>query len=117
MYYRIRRRIYNNICCINKLKDGLIRIYEIFNELELEILAKYLTDKNILFSICEKNLSYTQIYNLDDRGYRFNFDNRTYPEFNKIYKPRKLYIKVYKGFINLVKKQSKEYKYGIYLQK
>ncbi len=69
--------------------------------MELEILAKYLTEKNILFRIYEKNTSYTQIYDYHDRGYRFMFNKRELPEFNKVYKPTKLYIQVYKGFINL----------------
>ena len=51
MFYNYRRRIYNNIMNIQKLGDGLIRKYQIFNELELETLAKYLTDNNILFRI------------------------------------------------------------------
>jgi hypothetical protein len=38
IHYRIRRRLYNNTVCINKLKDGRIKKYQVFNELELKVL-------------------------------------------------------------------------------
>jgi hypothetical protein len=122
-YYRIRRRIYNNIICINKLKDGFIRNYEVFNELELKVLAKYLTNKNILFRIIEKNPSYTRKYNMIDKHYnscKYCFRENGYPEENKVRKPSKLYIEVYKGCVNLRENKYKysninEFRYGIYL--
>ena len=122
-YYRIRRRIYNNIVCINKLRDGFIRNYEVFNELELKALAKYLTNKNILFRIIEKHPSYTRKYNMLDKHYnscKYCFRENGYPEENKVPKPSKLYIEVYKGYVNLTKIKDRYsnkngYKYGIYL--
>ena len=121
MFYNLRRRIYNNIINIQKLGDGLIRKYQIFNELELETLAKYLTDNNILFRILEKNTSFTELYDYNEKGYKY-MNPREYPEFNKVYKPNKLYIQVYKGFINIAdytceELRDLEYKYGIYLGK
>jgi hypothetical protein len=119
-YYRIRRRIYNNIVCINKLRDGLIRNYEVFNELELKALAKYLTNKNILFRIIEKNPSYTRKYNMLDNSYKYWLCGYRYPEENKVLKPCKLYIEVYKGYVNFTEIKDRytnknKYKYGIYL--
>ena len=118
-YYNIRRRIYNNIICINKLRDGFIRNYEVFNELELKVLEKYLTNKNILFRIIEKNPSYTRKYNMIDNSYKY-WMWLSYPEKNKVLKPSKLYIEVYKGFVNLTEIKNRysnknEFRYGIYL--
>jgi superfamily I DNA and/or RNA helicase len=117
-YYHIRRRIYNNIVCINKLRDGLIRKYQVHNELELKVLEKYLKDKNILFRIIEECSSYTRKYNISDKDYMFCFSGFgcDYPEENKVYKNRRLYVEVYKGFVNLTEiKDRNQNKYGIYL--
>jgi len=51
MYYHIRRRLYHNIMNVNKLRDGLIKKNQVFNRLDVELLKKYLTDRNILFRI------------------------------------------------------------------
>ena len=119
-YYRIRRRIYNNIVCINKLRDGLIKKYQVFNEIEIEVLRQYLTNKNILFRIVEKTTSYTRKYNMLDNSYKYWLCEYRYPEENKVLKPCKLYIEVYKGYINLTEIKDRysnknEFKHGIYL--
>jgi len=114
-YYKIRRRLYNNIICINKLKDGLIRKYRVYNEFEIEVLQKYLTNKNILFRIIEKTSSYIRKYNISDKSYKYCYYNDGYPEKNKVYKSTCLYIEIYKGYVNLKNKNNFQYKYGIYL--
>jgi hypothetical protein len=120
-YYHIRRRLYNNIICINKLKDGLIRKYQVFNEFELKALEKYLTNKNILFRICEETISYKKKYKMLDESYKYYLHYRDdYPEDKKIFKHVKIYIEVYKGYVNLAEIKDRyyninEYKYGIYL--
>ena len=85
-------------------------------------IKEYLTDNNILFRILKENTSYIELYDYNEKGYKFIFDSREYPEFSKVYKPNKLYIQVYKGFINLAsytlqELRDLEYKYGIYLGK
>lgn len=119
-------RIYNNINCINKLRNGLIRKYQVHNLFEIEVLSQYLTNKNILYRIIEKNMSFTRKYvsehllgKIYDKSYKYCF-NINYPPYDKIIKPNKLYIEVYKGFINLTDikyrySKSIDYKYGIYL--
>jgi hypothetical protein len=117
-YYRIRRRLYNNTVCINKLKDGRIKKYQVFNELELKVLEKYLTDKNILFRIIVDCGSYKLKYNVSDNGYKFYFSNTRcyYPEENKVYKSYLMYVKVYKEYVNLLEVKDRcQSKYGIYL--
>lgn len=121
-YYHIRRRIYNSIVCINRLRDGLIKKYQVFNELELKVLEKYLNDKNILFRIIEECSSYTRKYNASEDSYKFCFSGIycNYPENNKVRNNVKLYIEVYKGYVNLYEikdrhQQKDKYKYGIYL--
>lgn len=119
-HYHIRRRLYHTIICINKLKDGLIRKYQVFNQLEIEALRQYLTNKNILFRICEKTTSYKRKYNMLDKSYEYYFHRDNYPEKNKIYKNIKIYIEVYKGFVNLTEIKDRysnknEFRYGIYL--
>lgn len=124
-YYHIRRRLYNIIVCINKLRDGLIRNYQVFNEFEIEALRQYLTNKNILFRIVITNtllLKYinTRKYNMLDNSYKYWLCEYRYPEENKVLKPCKLYIEVYKGYINLTEIKDRysnknEFKHGIYL--
>lgn len=49
---------------------------------------------------------------------KYCFLENSYPEENKVRKPSKLYIEVYKGYVNLREnKYSKknEFRYGIYL--
>jgi hypothetical protein len=108
--YKTFIRIYNNISCINKLRDGLIRKYQLYNKLELEVLIQYLKNKCILFRIIEENIYYTRKYSIFDKSYKFCFDY-------KVIKPTKMYIEIYKGFINLteIKYNKNVYKYGIYL--
>ncbi len=119
-YYNVRRRLYYNITCINKLRDGLIRKYQVFGEFEIEVLKQYLTNKNILFRIIEETSSYERKYNISDNSYKYCFYQEGYPEHNKVYKFAHMYIEVYKGFVNCSEPQhryNKEnpFKYGIYL--
>jgi hypothetical protein len=115
-YYHIRRRLYNNIICINKLSDGSIRKYQVFNEFETQVLRHYLISKNILFRIIEKNLSYTRKYNILETSYKYCFSKDGYSYENKVLKSTNLYIEVYKGFVNLTEiKDRNGCKYGIYL--
>ena len=118
MYYRIRRRLYNNIMNIYKLADGLIKRYQVFNRLDVELLKKYLTNRNILFRIYEQNSSYTKEYE-EDKLYRKRYSD-CYPEETKIPKNTKIYFEVYKGFVNLSEIKHRYcskigYRYGIYL--
>jgi hypothetical protein len=118
-YYNIRRRLYNNITCINKLRDGSIRKYQVFGEFEIEVMKQYLTNKNILFRIIEGTTSYERIY-ISDNSCKNCFCQGGYPENNKVYKFANMYIEVYKGFVNCSKPQhrynkEKPFKYGIYL--
>lgn len=118
MYYRIRRRLYNNIMNIYKLADGLIKRYQVFNRLDVELLKKYLTDNDILFRIYEQTGSYTKEYE-EDRLYRKRYSD-CYPEETKIPKNIKVYLEVYKGFVNLMEMKHRsfskiDYKYSIYL--
>lgn len=127
-YNRIRRRIYYNITNIDKLKDGKIRQYQIFNQVELEVLAKYLTDKKILFRIYAETVYYKTLYCSSDKlSYNSYFrdpDNKEHlPDKNRVNPLNKIYIRVYKGFheINELKKTfgtiiPLKYKYTIYLK-
>lgn len=122
-YNKLITRIYYYIKNIEKLKDGRIRKYRVFNELELKTISSYLTNKNILFRILENNTH--QLYSPNIDGiYELNKES-SYAEENKFFKKSDFYIQVYKGFINLLT-QKREYKspdgyviptikYGIYL--
>lgn len=45
---KLNQRTMNNILNIEKLKDGLIKKYQVHNVLELEIIKKYLMDNNFV---------------------------------------------------------------------
>jgi len=121
-YYHIRRRIYNNIVNINKLRDGLIKKYQVFNEFELKVLEKYLNDKNILFRVVRESGSYKIKYDKLNDGYKYWFSKNgfSYPYENKLCGNMNFYVEVYKGYVNLYEikdryQQKDIYKYGIYL--
>ena len=121
------KNIYHIIQNIEKLKEGKIKKYRIFSQLELEILCDYLKKNNILHTIIivgsgehrivmNKNLSYDQ-YRENFNVYKayFGRDGENY-EKNKILHCFELYIQVYKGFVDLNKYSGIEKpKYGIYL--
>jgi hypothetical protein len=106
-YNKIRRRIYNNIVNVSKLKDGKIRKYQVFNELELKALVQYLDSNNILFRILDGK----RLYDIHDKLHTQCFSKN----------PQKIYIQVYKGYFHLTKHKiiipCPEHKYGIYFYK
>lgn len=121
--YHFRRRIYHNLDCIQKLKDGRIRKYQVHNELELRVLEKYLHDHEILFQIVEQCPSYTRKYGLTDHSYKFCFRGpyAEYQEENTVTRGTQLYVQVYKGYVNCSEPQhqynkKKPFRYGIYLR-
>jgi len=111
----IVKNIYHIIQNIEKLKEGKIKKYNIFSQLELEILCDYLKKNNILHTIkivgsglrmaLNKNLSYDE-YRENFNVYRsyFGRDSESY-EKNKILHCFELYIQVYKGFVNLYQRK------------
>jgi len=105
------KNIYHIIQNIEKLKEGKIKKYRIFSQLELEILCDYLKKNNILHTIkivgsdlnwcINKNLSYDKYReNFNVYSKYFGQDEQNY-EKNKILHCFELYIQVYKGFVNL----------------
>jgi len=132
----IVKNIYHIIQNIEKLKEGKIKKYNIFSQLELEILCDYLKKNNILHTIkivgsglrmaLNKHLSYDE-YRENFNVYRayFGQDGENY-EKNKILHCFKLYIQVYKGFVNLYQRKYlyknsvvdadiKKPKFGVYI--
>ena len=130
------KNIYHIMQNIEKLKDGKIKKYRIFSQLELEILCDYLKKNNIVHTIkivdCKfrfvinKNLSYDD-YREQLNVYKTYFD-RTGVDYeqNKILGCFELYIQVYKGFVNLHQRkylyqnsdidiEIKRPKYGVYI--
>jgi hypothetical protein len=123
-YDKIKKRLYNNIINVTKLKDGLIRKYQFYTELEMEVFIKYLTDKNMPYIIYypimhPKGEVYK--YKLTDKSYKIYFyRNEGVPEKNYLSKSQDMYIEVYKGFVNLSLFRYSNIrllnpKYGIYL--
>ncbi len=104
-YNRIRRRIYNNVLNISKLSDGKIKMYPVYSKLELEILKKYLTNRHTLFGICIAGASYKNIYNAADDINRY-FVGYYPPEDNKVMRTFKMYVVVYKGYVNMTRMPS-----------
>ena len=130
------KNIYHIMQNIEKLKEGKIKKYRIFSQLELEILCDYLKKNDIVHTIkivaCKfrcvinKNLSYDD-YREQLNVYKAYFD-RTGVDYeqNKILGCFELYIQVYKGFVNLYQKKYlyqnsdvdadiKKPKFGVYL--
>jgi hypothetical protein len=105
------KNIYHIMQNIEKLKEGKIKKYRIFSQLELEILCDYLKKNNIVHTIkivsCKfrcvinKNLSYDD-YRTRLNVYKtyFNQSGVDYEQ-NKILGCFELYIQVHKGFVNL----------------
>ncbi len=122
------KNIYHILKNIEKLKEGKIKNYRIFTQLELEILCDYLKKNNIEHAIKitgkmgwpihYRNIRYNSIIfkeNFDRFKTYFNHYDSNY-EKNKINNTYELYIQVYKGFVDLMKYSGIEKpKYGIYL--
>jgi len=114
---KLNQRTMNNILNIEKLKDGLIKKYQVHNVLELEIIKKYLMDNNILFRIgILYNNQFAHGKICRNNNY-LQMDYKTFPEHNELFDT---YIVVYKGFVDLTgKNQYNENiinrKYKIYL--
>lgn len=126
--------IYHILQNIEKLNDGKIKKYMISSQLELEVLCDYLKYNNILHKIKIETLkqkthvrcfSYDEFKSGVNKGSYFNQNSSDY-EKNKIIKLYKLYIQVYKGFVNLfdkkylyknsdIKSDMYNPKFGIYL--
>lgn len=124
------KNIYHIMQNIEKLKEGKIKKYRIFTQLELEILCDYLKKNDIVHTIkivaCKfrcvinKNLFY------DDYREKLNvykpYFNRTGIDYeqNKILDCFELYIQVYKGFVNLYQNSDVDAdierpKFGVYI--
>lgn len=115
--------IYHIIKNIEKLSCGKIKRYRIFCELELEIICDYLNKSNdiLLFTI-----SIDGVFSSNKRGILYSsFKSKIYfrqncdgYEYNKISNIYKLYIVVYRGFVNLcddINYVTNPPKFGIYL--
>jgi hypothetical protein len=97
-YCKVRRRLYNNIVNIEKLKDGRIRDYQVHNELELITLINYLNKNDILFRVYEnKKRSHISFYS--DYYMICPLSSETYHPIN--HKLHSIYIRVFKGYINI----------------
>ena len=121
---KICKRLFYYINYINKLDDGKIKEYQIFNMFELDVLCNYLINKNIVYEIVVKD--YRNIFMME-KIKKFTYDSYEYqisikeyiqwvndPEANKIYKSYKIYVRVYKGFVDLIKNKTKA-KYMVYI--
>lgn len=130
------KNIYHIMQNIEKLKEGKIKKYKIFSQLELEILCDYLKKNNVVHTIkivaCKfrcvinKNFSYDKYKeNYDVYGAYFRQNGKNY-EKNKILDCFELYIQVYKGFVNLYQRkylyqnsdvdiEIERPKYGVYI--
>jgi len=123
------KNIYHIMQNIEKLKEGKIKKYRIFSQLELEILCDYLKKNDIVHTIkivaCKLRCVMTKNFSYDDYREQLNV-YKTYfvrtgvnYEQNKILDCYELYIQVYKGFVNLY--QRKYYadierpKFGVYI--
>ncbi len=123
---KISHRIFDIITKINKLADGKIKKYQVFNKLELEILCNYLVKNNILHTIIRESnntiynkilySAYKQKEEVLNHIFNHNYDDL---EYNSVYSQYQLYIKVYKGFNNLnpnIKdNKNTDYKFGVYI--
>jgi hypothetical protein len=100
-YNKIKRRIYNTINNIIKLKEGKIKKYQIYNELEYYIYKEICEQNNILFNIYS---GYYYYYQKPEKFENFISICREYPEFNRL---NNTYFCVYKGFVNLIQEPQK----------
>jgi len=124
----ITKRVYYIIQCIQNLKIGKIKKYQIFYRLELDVVSKYLKSKNIsnqlLFKSFGENLLKIQYKNYlkkqnETNDMFFNNTSSMYLDKIKTIHNIKMYIIVYKGYINIIENKdimdlSKE-KFKIYL--
>ena len=123
---KICKRIFYHINNINKLDDGKIKDYQIFNRLELDVICNYLVKNNIVHEIVRKHKDswFGYGYNSNEK---FSYNGEKYkkiingyiesihaPEQNKVFRWCEIYIRVYKGFVDLCKCNIK-LKYGIYI--
>jgi hypothetical protein len=117
------KRIFMVMDQILNLADGRINEYQIFYELELYTLSDFLKQKGILHTITIWNFNrlgkisefiYQPDNNIKLLGY-MGFDYC--PERNKVNKKYVIFIKIYKGFINLCEKNihPEDYKFGVYI--
>lgn len=125
----ITKRVYYIIQCIQNLKIGKIKKYQIFYRLELDVVSKYLEIKNIsnqlLFKSFGENLLKIQYKNYlkkqnETNDMFFNNTSSMYLDKIKTIHNIKMYIIVFKGYINIIENKdimdlSKE-KFKIYLQ-
>lgn len=125
----ITKRVYYIIQCIQNLKIGKIKKYQIFYRLELDVVSKYLESKNIsnqlLFKSFGENLLKIQYKNYlkkqnETNDMFFNNTSSMYLDKIKTIHNIKMYIIVYKGYINIIENKdimdlSKE-KFKIYLK-
>lgn len=133
---KMGRYICSILDCVDKLSDGRIKRYQIFNKLQLEFICAELAKRHILHTVCiETNRpSPLDAMTLYDKLYVKYKQDEQQPlfinqywaspmhedlELSKIKKHYDMYIKVYKGFVNLVdpqqNKDARDYKYGIYI--
>lgn len=122
---RMVRNIYHIIQNIEKLSAGKIKRYQIFSQLELEILCHFLKSKSILHTIFLTHND-NKIFNILHDEYvkkssrynmYFNKNGLDY-EHNKILNCYQLYIQVYNGFVNLLnydKNSVEKPKYKVYI--
>jgi hypothetical protein len=103
---RMVKNIYHILQNIKKLKRGKIKKYQIFSQLELEILCDYLKHQNIFHTIYitfgdfsdRYDLTYAK-YKEKNIFYKSYFNNNMEYENCKIMRIYNLYIKVHKGFV------------------
>lgn len=125
----ITKRIYFIIQCIQSLKVGKIRKYQVFYRLEIDVICKYLESKNICNQIVFKcfgaELQKIQYINYIANAKDINETFLTSSSTSNIDKIKsliniKIYVNVYKGYIDIIKYRdlldiSKE-KFTIYLK-
>ena len=100
------KNIYHILQNIKKLKRGNIKKYQIFSQLELEILCDYLKHQNILHTIYITYGEYSPRHDIlyDEYKekhvfYKSYFNNNMEYENCKIISIYNLYVKVHKKFV------------------
>ena len=116
---KICKRIYYHIININKLADGKIKDYQIFNKFELDFLCHYLLNKNIVYEIVvidikEKITKFKYISEEYQKNIKSYIEWVNDSEANKVHNFYKIYVRVYKGFIDGCKSKEKS-KYMVYI--
>jgi hypothetical protein len=125
----ITKRVYYIVQCIQNLKIGKIKKYQIFYKLELDVISRFLESKNIssqiLFKSFGANLLKLKYVNylknksdLDDMY--FHNTSSIYLDRSKTIENIKMYVVVYKGYINIIENKDnvdlKTEKFKIYLR-